>query len=147
MYITSSSPREVEIRCILAGGELPQSEYINGLTAYLNAPDIKMLTDHITVDAPDTVDYAINMTYYINQSDSASAVTIQTAVNNAVSEYINWQKTKIGRDINPDELIKLVKEAGAKRVVVTSPVFTQIDADEVGNLTTQTVTYGGLEND
>ena len=106
-----------------------------------------MLTDHITVDAPDTVDYAINMTYYINQSDSASAVTIQTAVNNAVSEYINWQKTKIGRDINPDELIKLVKEAGAKRVVVTSPVFTQIDADEVGNLTTQTVTYGGLEND
>lgn len=147
VYITSPSPREVEIRCILAGGELPQSEYINGLTAYLNAPDIKMLTDHITVDAPDTVDYAINMTYYINQSDSASAVTIQTAVNNAVSEYINWQKTKIGRDINPDELIKLVKEAGAKRVVVTSPVFTQIDADEVGNLTTQTVTYGGLEND
>jgi phage-related baseplate assembly protein len=58
-----------------------------------------------------------------------------------------WQKTKIGRDINPDELVKLVKEAGAKRVVVTSPVFTTIASGEVAKLTSQTVTYGGLEND
>lgn len=145
--ITSPDPREVEIRCILADGELPQEEYINGLTAYLNSPDIKMLTDLISVQAPDTVNYNINMTYYINQSDSASALTIQNAVNNAVSKYIMWQKTKIGRDINPDELVKLVKEAGAKRVIVTSPVFTTIGADEVAKLTAQTVTYGGLEND
>ena len=145
--ISSPDPREVEIRCILADGELPQEEYINGLTAYLNSPDIKMLTDLISVQAPDTVNYNISMTYYINQSDSASALTIQNAVNNAVSKYIMWQKTKIGRDINPDELVKLVKEAGAKRVIVTSPVFTTIGFDEVAKLTTQTVTYGGLEND
>lgn len=145
--ITSPTPREVEIRCILANGELPQTEYINGLTAYLNSPDIKMLTDLISVEAPDTVNYSINMTYYINQSDTASALTIQNAVNNAVSKYVMWQKTKIGRDINPDELVKLVKEAGAKRVVVTSPVFTTIASGEVAKLTSQTVTYGGLEND
>jgi phage-related baseplate assembly protein len=84
--ITSPTPREVEIRCILANGELPQTEYINGLTAYLNSPDIKMLTDLISVEAPDTVNYSINMTYYINQSDTASALTIQNAVNNAVSK-------------------------------------------------------------
>ena len=145
--ITSPTPREVEIRCILANGELPQTEYINGLTAYLNSPDIKMLTDLISVEAPDTVNYSINMTYYINQSDTASALTIQNAVNNAVSKYVMWQKTKIGRDINPDELVKLVKEAGAKRVVVTSPVFTTIASGEVAKLTSQTVSYGGLEND
>ncbi len=147
VHITSPLPRHVAIRCILAGGELPEEEYINGLTAYLSSDEVKMLTDKIDVETPETVDYALNMTYYINQSDSASAITIQTAVNNAVAQYILWQKSRIGRDINPDELIKLVKEAGAKRVVVTSPVFTAISTDSVAKLTTQTVTYGGLEND
>ncbi len=147
VYISTPSPRVVNIKCILAGGELPEEEYLTGLADFLDDANVKMLTDQIVVEAPETVDYELGMTYYINQSDSASAVTIQTAVNAAVAEYISWQKTKIGRDINPDELVKLVKNAGAKRVVITEPSFTTVPVGSVANLTSQTVTYGGLEND
>lgn len=147
VYITSPSARVVEIRCILADGAIPETEYINGLTDYLNQDDVKMLTDQVVVEAPETVSYNLNFTYYINQSDRARAETIQTAVNKAVDAYKKWQCTKIGRDINPDYLVQLVKEAGAKRVVITSPSFTIIPVDSVAAINSQTVTYGGLEND
>lgn len=147
VYINSPSPRIVEISCILADGAIPGEEFINGLQSYLNQDDIKMLTDQVVVQAPTTVSYNINLTYYINQSDRAKAEVIQSAVNDAINTFKKWQCTKIGRDINPDHLIQLIKEAGAKRVAVTAPVYTVIPQGSVAAIGSQTVTYGGLEND
>ena len=65
----------------------------------------------------------------------------------AINDYINWQKSEIGRDINPDVLRQKILNAGAKRVDIISPAFTIIDEDSVASLTTQSVIYGGLEND
>ncbi|WP_295354629.1 hypothetical protein [uncultured Succinivibrio sp.] len=59
-----------------------------------------------------------------------------------------WQQSKIGRDINPDVLIKMVRDAGAKRCVITAPVFTTIDKDHVAQCPASNVTisYGGAED-
>ena len=65
----------------------------------------------------------------------------------AINDYINWQKSEIGRDINPDVLRQKILNAGAKRVDINSPNFTVVDEDSVASLTMQSVTYGGLEND
>ena len=61
---------------------------------------------------------------YINRSDSAKAVSIQSAVDAAISDYLSWQTTEIGLDLNPDALIQRIKSAGAKRVEIVSPAFT-----------------------
>ena len=37
--------------------------------------------------------------------------------------------------------------AGAKRVEITSPVFTQVTETSVARVGKQTITYGGIEND
>lgn len=147
VYIVSPEPRIVDIRVVLEGGELPQDEYIQGLTEYLQSDDIKMLTDEVHVMAPDVVNYDLNVKYYINESDRSRAETIQSQVSKAVREYILWQCTKIGRDLNPDILIRFMTTAGAKRVEVTSPVFTRIPSGAVCVLQSETLTYGGLEND
>ena len=147
VYIVSPEPRIVDIRVVLEGGELPQDEYIQGLTEYLQSDDIKMLTDEVHVMAPDVVNYDLNVKYYINESDRSRAETIQSQVSKAVSEYILWQSTKIGRDLNPDILIKFMTTAGAKRVEVAAPVFTRITSGAVCVLQSETLTYGGLEND
>ena len=68
-------------------------------------------------------------------------------MNDAVADYILWQKSKIGRDINPDELIQRIKAAGAKRVVIASPGYTVINNESVAVCQSQTITYGGLEDD
>ena len=137
----------VEIVFIMADGSTPGEEMIGGLREYLRDNNIRPMTDLVTVSAPAEVAYTIELTYYINRSDSARAVAIQAAVETAVADYQVWQRT-IGRDINPSKLVELVMAAGAKRVEITAPVHTKVGATAVADLSGQTaIQYGGLEDD
>lgn len=138
---------EVNIVFIMADGSTPTSAVISGLLEYLSDDSIRPMTDVVTVAAPAEVEYTINLTYYINRSDSAQAVTIQSAVETAVGNYITWQR-RIGRDINPSKLTALIIVAGAKRVELTAPAYTAIDATSISALSGDAVVnYGGLEDD
>lgn len=141
------APGEVEVYILMADGSMPEDELINGLQEYLSGDLYRPMTDKVTVKKPEPVSFDIDFTYYINRSDSAKAVMIQEAVNKAVDEYKSWQTLEIGRDINPDELIRLVKAAGAKRVDITSPTFTVVRQTQAAQLGTRTVSNGGLEDD
>ncbi|MNW67399.1 hypothetical protein D3C74_459810 [compost metagenome] len=68
-------------------------------------------------------------------------------VTSAVDAYLLWQKSKLGRNINPSELIRRVMTAGALRVDVTSPTFTEVDTLEVAKDAAVNITYGGLADD
>ena len=82
---------------------------------------------------------------FLDKKDANNAETIKAAVNQADTNYEKWQDSKLGRDINPDELIRLIKEAGAKRLVITTPTYTELEPYEVAKCTASTITYGGLE--
>lgn len=146
VLITSSTPGEVDIS-FLVNGEIPKEADVKGLQNYIEDPEIKPLSDKVVVSVPAAQDYTISLTYYINRSNSDQVQTIQGAVESAVSDYVNWQHAKIGRDINPSELIKRVTAAGAKRVEIASPAFTRVPETGVANLASKTVTYGGVEDD
>lgn len=138
---------QVDIVFIMADGSTPGSSMISGLQAYLSGKTIRPMTDKLTVSAPEEIAYNIELTYYINRSDSARAVAIQAAVAQAVEDYKVWQRT-IGRDVNPSQLAAMVMEAGAKRVTVTAPTFATVAATKVAALSgSASVTYGGLEDD
>lgn len=143
----SPEPRIAEVRVLLANGEIPGQEFLTALSEYMETTEIRKLTDVLRILAPTAVSYDLNFKYWINESDRSQAETIQNKVNDAYAEYILWQKSKIGTDINPDELVQRVKAAGAKRVVVTSPVFTVINDKSVAVCRNTSVTYGGLEDD
>ena len=64
----------------------------------------------------------------------------------AVDAYESWQR-KMGRDINPTELVYRVRAAGAKRVKLTAPADIVIEKTQLPKRNTRTVTYGGLEDD
>lgn len=145
--VDSTNPGVVDIRFILTDGELPGEETIQLMEAYLSPDDARPLTDNVVVDAPDQVEYSIDLQYWIRKSDANKAVKIQQDVENAVNRFIEWQKVKIGRDINDTELVALIKAAGAKRCVITSPTFMEIGDKEIAKLLSKTVTYGGMEND
>ena len=137
----------VDIVFIMEDGSTPGEEMIEGLEGYLQGKTIRPMTDLVRVTAPQEVQYTINLTYYINRSDSAKAVIIQAAVAQAVEDYQAWQRA-IGRDINPSKLVSMVMEAGAKRVTVTAPTYTAVDATKVSAIQgSAVVTYGGLEDD
>ena len=145
--VTNPSPRVVDIRVVLKNGVLPDESFCNGLKEYLSAEDRRPLTDLVNVSAPKQTSYNIDLTYYINSSDKANATAIQKAVNEAIDTYIAWQGSKIGRDINPSQLIRLMLNAGAKRVDVRMPSFSTVADTDLAFLKDKTVTYGGLEDD
>lgn len=144
---TSPTPTVVEIRPLMQGGELPTQSILDLIEEKLSAETVRPLTDQVFVMAPDVVNYGLNMTYYIGRSNQAKTTEIQAAVNTAVSDYILWQRSVMGRDINPDELITRIKAAGAKRAVITAPLFTVVPPSSVAVNNSQTVTYGGIEDE
>lgn len=145
--VRSPSPGMVEIRPLLTGGGIPGQEILDAVLAVLSAKTIRPLTDNVQVLAPEQVSYDISLTYWISTNDASLAASIQTKVNQAVEDYKTWQKSKLGRDIDPSELITRVKNAGAKRVVVTLPAYQLIQSYQVAKDNLVTVTYGGLEDD
>lgn len=141
--VASPTAGAVVVTALLENGTVPDSAMLTKIeeTLELRRP----LTDSLTVQAPTAVDYAINFTYYISLSNSTQATAIQAAVTTAVSAYIAWQRAELGRDVNPDELRKLVLNAGASRMTVTTPIVASVAADKYANNTTLSVTYGGVE--
>lgn len=145
--VDSPSPCVVDVRFILEGGELPGEALIQKVLEFLTTSNIKPLTDKVTVGAPTTVDYDIDATYYIGNSDKSATLSIQDKVEEAVEEYKAWQSSAIGRDVNPSYLISKIMTAGAKRVTVNSPTYTVIGKTQIAKVGTVTVTYGGIEDD
>ncbi|MBQ8143547.1 MAG: baseplate J/gp47 family protein [Butyricicoccus sp.] len=137
----------VDVYFLMDDGSDPSPEMIQGLLEYLRTGNFRPMDDLVSASAPMKVEYSIEFTYWINKSSSARAITIQTAVQRAVDQYVAWQR-KIGRDINPDELTTVVKMAGAKRLAIASPAFTHVGANKVPALVgTPVISYGGLEDD
>ena len=132
---------------LLQNGDMPTDSLINEVSAYLNDKTIRPLTDKVTVKKPQEQSFDIDVKYFINQSNHDTATAIQDAVKAAVADYITWQTSTIGRDINPSVLIQRMMAAGAKRIEVTSPKYTVLANDYVARVNEQNVVYGGLEDD
>lgn len=146
--VFSPEPGIVEIYFLLQDGELPDQAIIDGVESFLRQEDVRPLTDLVMVKQPEERHYQIDATYYINESDRNRAAVIVKQVDAAALEYIKWQRQKIGRDINPDELRKVMVMAGAKRVQVRSPTFEKIPRNCVAVLDGEAqVIYGGVEDD
>ena len=142
----SPDPACVNLTFTLAGGEVPSSEDLSAMEAYFTPKSMRPLADRVTAEAPTEKEYTISLKYYIRKSDSADIMLRKSAIEAAINQYKAWQRT-LGRDINPSELIRLVMAAGAKRVELTSPAYAAVSEKEIAKLTTETVTYGGVEDD
>lgn len=144
--VVSPTPGYVEIYPLLEGGELPTQTILDDVDAVCNDERIRPLTDHVSVLSPTAVSYNITATYYIEAENAGASGEIQAAVTQAAKDYVLWQKSKLGRDINPSELIRRLVNAGAKRVNVTAPVFTAIERSKVGIADKVTVSFGGVDS-
>lgn len=148
VMVGSDIPGEVDIFFILQDGQLPDGPMIAGLEQYLKNEEVRPLTDLVIVRAPEIQEYEIDLTYYINRSDRARASTINDQVQEAVQKYIKWQRERIGRDINPDQLRKMLLLAGAKRLEIREPQFSAITQEGIALPAGEIrVLYGGIEDD
>lgn len=146
VQIVSPEPCVVHVYVVLDGGVLPTETEREELAAYLNGDTIPPADGHRELPGggggplrhqPDLLD---------RQQRPKERGTIQAQVEAAVDAYESWQR-KMGRDINPTELVYRVRAAGAKRVKLAAPADIVIEKTQLPKRNTRTVTYGGLEDD
>ncbi len=60
-------PGTVDVRPVMAGGELPPPDVLETVCKFLNADDVRPLTDTVTVQAPELVYFDISLTWYLSR--------------------------------------------------------------------------------
>lgn len=133
--VDSPSPGVVHVYVLLEDGVIPDPDgpEIAAVVEALSAKKVRPLTDDVHVLPSSKVDHDYVLTYYLNTSQAGFVDVIDGGVRSAVKKYELWQTGKNGRDINPDELIRLCRVAGAKRIVpekVTRNALGEIVASE-----------------
>lgn len=145
--VESPTPGNVDVRIMLFGGKMPGNELIEQVQKRLNENDIRPLTDNVSVAAPKMVEFDIQATYYIQSDKTATLGEIKREVELATENYILWQTSKMGRDINPSYFSAMLMESRIKRIEITTPVFKQIPKGSVAVIRNCNVTFGGMEDE
>ncbi len=146
-------PGHVEIYAIMDDGSIADSGTKRDILKACNDDKVRPLTDMVEVCDPEEVTFDIDLTFYVDQNTQKSIGNIQTAVNAAVTEFAAWQTAKIGRDINPTQLMWLLRNSGIKRAEIKKPVFTSLRdgsnrlTPQVAKRGTVTITFGGYEDE
>lgn len=140
--VVSDKPGVVKIYPLLTGGTMPSEELLQSINNKLSASDVRPLTDKVEVLEPVRKEYNIDLDYYLyEERDGIPDKKVQKVVN----DYIMWQKSVLGRDINPDKLIADLQTLGVKRVVIREPVFTVVESNELALCISASASFKGLE--
>jgi len=145
--IITNNEAVVQIYILLQNGKVPDEEYCKKVQTFIydlkESPD----TDKIEVRAPEINKYEINATYYIPEEKKEIADGIKEAIMDAVEEFAEYTKTKVGRSINPGILTAYANAAGASRIQISSPDFQKIGESEVAVCRQINVIFGGFDKE
>jgi phage-related baseplate assembly protein len=139
-----TSPGEVTIYILMSGASAPAQTILDAVIAACSAEKHRPLTDKVVAAAAQVKAYDVNLTYYVSNSRSTEVLLIQSAVNKAVNDFVTVQKRQLGGNLNPDSLRSALLMAGAYRIDMTSPTYTELQPQEVAVANTISVVYGGL---
>lgn len=154
VVVNSPSAGTVNIYALMEDGSIAGSEIKAAILDACSADSVRPLTDYVTVEDPEEVEYDITLTYYLSADSTQSASDLEAAIEAAVDEYVSWQAGKLGRDINPSKLTSMLIEAGAKRVEITAPIYAHLVdgrstavAPQIASIGDITLTNGGYEDE
>jgi phage-related baseplate assembly protein len=144
---SGTGPGNVNVAVLMRDGELPSEEILNQVKEALSGKTRRPLTDYVHVVEPVAKEFDVAVRYWIETEKATEATSIIDAVNKAVDQYIAWQKSRLGLDILPDILHKLIMDCGVKRLEISEPAFQILEPNEVAQFSgSKTVIYEGFED-
>lgn len=147
VHIDSPSPCIVDIYVLMKGGVLPSQEILQKVELFCSDKTIRPLNDLVRAKEPQSIEYSIDLSFYIPRSLETLANSIKTRVNEEIQNFILETKERLGRDVNPDDLIVKLKNAGCKRAVINSPSFISVNNTESARGLITNVRFAGVEDD
>ena len=140
----SNDDSEITLYVLLRDAAAPSQALLDAVLAATTAEKRRPLTDKVFAAGAQEHAYDISLTYYISADDSTEETKIRAAVDEAVERFAAGQKKRLGGNLNPDSLRREILRAGGYRIDITSPVYTELEPQEVAVAGTVTVEYGGL---
>lgn len=134
VVVTSPEACQVVIYVLMQDGKPAGEEMKAAVLAVCGDEKTRVLTDLVKVEDPETVEYDVEVTYYLEEGTGKSKEEMDRAVAQAAAEYTAWQAGKLGRDINPSRLMWLLGSTGVKRAEVTAPVFRKLENGRDGGV-------------
>lgn len=117
--VSSPVPGEVTVTVLSRlGNGTPTSDITDAVAAALNAIDVRPLTDNVTVEAAEILNYSITATLYLYPGPDPALVQ-QTAYDKVVA--LTAKLHKIGQRIPTSGLISALHVEGVERVVLEDP--------------------------
>lgn len=137
--LSNQNAGSVEIYVCEAGGAEPSDETLEKVRAVVTSNEVKPLGDKVSVHAPATVPYALDLVYYCTQARLSETMQAIEGAGGAIEKYRQWQDGMIGRDINPDRLRAFCLDV-CPRVEVNSPVYTDVPDTRIARWDGETIT-------
>lgn len=130
-------PNTVNLYPLMVGGMLPDETTLQKVVDML-ADDVRPMTDKVSVLVPEQVEYEVEIKYYCTKADEATTIQAVEGNGGALDLYNEWQAAALARDINPDQLRRLIlapaSGTGALRVDVVKPAFAELSKMQVAKL-------------
>lgn len=134
--VSSPSPGVVKLVVMCEGGATASEDILQKVLEKVSKKRNRPLTDKVIAESVKIQEYDIEFKYYTTPEEENAAVIEVEGEGGAVERYNSWQCGKIGLDINPDRIRSEVlknenKPAGADRIEIVKPVYTEIADDTV----------------
>lgn len=129
----------VKIVPLMEEGKVLDAEVKKEILSVLDDETIRPMTDYVEVEAPHEVPFDIELSYTVTPSTEKELTEKIESDGGAIDKYVDWQTSKLGRDINPDTLRQLIISSvwtdgavnGALNVDIVSPKLQELDNTEV----------------
>lgn len=130
---------------ILTKTGLPERELLNQVQTELSGEKKRPLCDTVSVRAPETVDYALNAELVL--LTGANALEVKTAAETAWAKYESARREKLGGDIVPLDIQKVLQVAGVYNVVLTAPTLQIIQPNQWARCTSVRISIKAEQQD
>jgi phage-related baseplate assembly protein len=107
---------EVWLYPLMRGGQVPTQEILDLVLDACSPTTNRPTSDWVKAFFPDLVNYTVHVDWWALRDNLIPIDQITAKVNQVVNDWILWTRGAIGGDIIPDDLIRRVIAAGAKRV-------------------------------
>lgn len=130
---------------ILTKTGLPSTELLAQVQQALSAEKKRPLCDTVSVRAPEVVDYTLNAELVL--FTGANALEVKTAAETAWAAYETKRREKLGGDIVPLDIQKVLQVAGVYNVVLTAPTLQIVQPNQWARCTSVRISIATTQQD
>lgn len=130
---------------ILTKTGLPSDELIAQVRAELSGEKKRPLCDTVIVNAPETVDYTLNAELVL--FTGANALEVKTVAETAWAKYESARREKLGGDIVPLDMQKVLQVAGVYNVILREPPLRVIQPNQWARCTSVRISIKAEQQD